>query len=68
MITHARFTHYGRMKLMMDQYVASPPRPTETEIEQTYERAGTDHLQQNVTAKNLSIKNTEEHGNETETF
>lgn len=36
MITNARFTHYGRMKLMMDQYVASPPRPTETEIEQTY--------------------------------
>ena len=36
MITHARFTHYGRMKLMMDQYVTSPPRPTETEIEQTY--------------------------------
>ena len=36
MITNARFTHYGRMKLMMDQYVAYPPKPTETEIEQTY--------------------------------
>lgn len=37
MITNARFTHYGRMKLMMQQYNAMPPdKPTETEIKQTY--------------------------------
>lgn len=37
MITNARFTHYGRMKLMMQQYNAMPPdKPTETEIKQTH--------------------------------
>lgn len=37
MITNARFTHYGRMKLIMQQYNSMPPdKPTETEIKQTY--------------------------------